>query len=240
MIYQINAAEFNKNAPILYAIVAIILAVVVAQAVFFLVRAYRRGVKIGMSKAVLNKTMLRAAVFTIAPAVAILVGIVALSQKLGIPLPWLRLSVIGSFSYETIAAETVYPGIVEDATIYVTVALVMTCGMLVSMFLPLITGKKIQRGLMHIRQKDKKWGEIFMNALFLGMISAFLGYVFGDVGEGASGWIPVLVFLVSALVMALCGLLLKVTKWRWINDYALPFCIIVGMVAAVPITMLLG
>lgn len=240
MIYQINAAEFNKNAPILYTIVAIILAVVVAQAVFFLVRAYRRGVKIGMSKAVLNKTMLRAAVFTIAPAVAILVGIVALSQKLGIPLPWLRLSVIGSFSYETIAAEAVYPGIVEDATIYVTVALVMTCGMLVSMFLPLITGKKIQRGLMHIRQKDKKWGEIFMNALFLGMISAFLGYVFGDVGEGASGWIPVLVFLVSALVMALCGLLLKVTKWRWINDYALPFCIIVGMAAAVPITMLLG
>ena len=79
-----------------------------------------------------------------------------------------------------------------------------------------------------------------MNALFLGMISAFLGYVFGDVGEGASGWIPVLVFLVSALVMALCGLLLKVTKWRWINDYALPFCIIVGMVSAVPITMLLG
>lgn len=240
MIYQINAVEFNKNAPILYTIVAIILAVVVAQAVFFLVRAYRRGVKIGMSKAVLNKTMLRAAVFTIAPAVAILVGIVALSQKLGIPLPWLRLSVIGSFSYETIAAETVYTGIVEDATIYVTVALVMTCGMLVSMFLPLITGKKIQRGLMHIRQKDKKWGEIFMNALFLGMISAFLGYVFGDVGEGASGWIPVLVFLVSALVMALCGLLLKVTKWRWINDYALPFCIIVGMAAAVPITMLLG
>ena len=237
---QLNAAEFNKNAPVLYAIVSIILAVVVAQAVFFLVRAYRRGVKIGMSKAVLNKTMLRAGIFTIAPAVAILVGIVALSQKLGIPLPWLRLSVIGSFSYETIAAEAVYAGNVSDATVYATVALVMTCGMLVSMFLPLITGKKIQRGLMRIRQKDKKWGEIFMNALFLGMISAFLGYVFGNVGEGASGWIPVLVFLVSALVMALCGLLLKVTKWRWINDYALPFCIIVGMAAAVPITMLLG
>ena len=189
MTFQLNAAAFDKNAPILYAIVAIILAVVVAQAVFFLVRAYRRGVKIGMSKAVLNKTMLRAGVFTIAPAVAILVGIVALSQKLGIPLPWLRLSVIGSFSYETIAAN-VFEGNVTDATVYVTVALVMTCGMLVSMFLPLFTAKKIQRGLMHIRQRDKKWGEIFMNALFLGMISAFLGYVFGGVGEGGSGWIP--------------------------------------------------
>ncbi len=239
MISLLNAAQFNKNAPILYAVVAIILAVVVAQAVFFLVRAYRRGIRIGMSKAVLNKTMLRAAVFTVAPGVAILVGIVALSQKLGIPLPWLRLSVIGSFSYETIAAN-IFEGNVTTADIYVTVSLVMTCGMLVSMFLPLITGKKIQRGLMYIRQRDKKWGEIFMNALFLGMISAFLGYVFGGVGEGGSGWIPVLVFFVSAIVMALCGLLLKVTKWRWINDYALPLCIIIGMISAVPITMLLG
>ena len=63
-------------------------------------------------------------------------------------------------------------------------ALVMTSGMLVSMFLPLITGKKIQRGMIKIQSKDKKWGEIFMTALFLGMISAFLGYVFGGVGEG--------------------------------------------------------
>ena len=239
MYQQLGAAQFDKNAPVLYVIVGIILAVAIAQAVFFLVRAYRRGVKIGMSKSVLNKTMVRAGVFTIAPAVAILVGIVALSRKLGIPLPWLRLSVIGSFSYETIAAN-IFEGDVTSATVYVTVALVMTCGMLVSMFLPLITGKKIQRGLMKMRRKDKKWGEIFMTALFLGMISAFLGYVFGGVGAGSSGWIPVLVFFVSAIVMALCGLLLKVTKWRWINDYALPFCIVVGMVSAVPITMLLG
>lgn len=238
MIFQINAVEFNKNAAILYVVVALILAVVMAQAVFFLVRAYRRGVRIGMSKAVLGKTMLRAAIFTIAPAVAILVGIVVLAKELGVPLPWLRLSVIGSFSYETIAASVL--GDVDSGTAYVTVALVMTCGMLVSMFLPLIVGKKIQRGLMKIRSKDKKWGEIFMNALFLGMISAFLGYIFGGVGEGSPGWIPVLVFLVAALVMAGCGVLLKVTKWRWINDYALPFCIIVGMASAIPITMLLG
>ena len=237
--YSLNVLQFDTNAAILYGIVALILSVVLAQAIFFLVRAYRRGVKIGMSKEVLNKTMLRAGVFTVAPAIAILVGIVALSQKLGIPLPWLRLSVIGSFSYETIAA-SVFSGDIHDATIYVTVALVMTCGMLVSMFLPLITGKKIPRGLIRMRQRDKKWGEIFMTALFLGMISAFLGYIFGGVGAGASGWIPVLVFFVSALVMAGCGLLLKVTKWRWINDYALPICIVVGMAAAIPITMWLA
>lgn len=230
--------DFNMNSWVLYLIVGCIIAVVIAQAVFFLVRSYRRGVKIGMSKAVLNKTIIRATIFTIAPAIAILVGIVALSNKLGVPLPWLRLSVIGSLSYETIASNAV--AVIENATQYVSVAIVMTMGMLVSMFLPLILGKKINRGLVKINQKDKKWGSIFMTALFMGMISAFLGYVFGGVGEGASGWIPVLVFITSALVMALCGLLMKKTGWRWINDYALPVCIIVGMAAAIPFTMWLG
>ena len=73
-----------------------------------------------------------------------------------------------------------------------------------------------------------------------GQISPRSAQRLGGVGEGGSGWIPVLVFLVSAVVMALCGLLLKVTKWRWINDYALPICIVAGMACAIPITMLLG
>ena len=79
-----------------------------------------------------------------------------------------------------------------------------------------------------------------MTALFMGMISAFLGYVFGGVGSGSAGWIPVLVFFVSAIVMALCGLLLKKTGWKWINDYALPICIVIGMASAIPLNMWLG
>ena len=59
--------------------------------------------------------------------------------------------------------------------------------------------------------KDKKWGEIFNNAMFLGMISAFLGYVFCDVGlivkGDTSGLIPVCVMAVSSVVMAVCGLM---------------------------------
>ena len=230
--------EFDMNSVVLFVVVGCIIAVIMAQAVFFLVRSYRRGVKIGMDKTVLNKTITRAAVFTIAPAVAILVGIVALSNKLGIPLPWLRLSVIGSLSYETIAAGVVK--VIDNATQYVSVAIVMTMGMLVSMFLPLVMGKRIHRGMVKINQKDKKWGSLFMTALFMGMISAFLGYVFGGVGTGSEGWVPVLVFFVSALVMALCGLVRNKTGWRWINDYALPICIIIGMSSAIPFTMWLG
>ena len=52
----------------------------------------------------IKKTIKTAAIFTIAPAVAIVISVMTLSKKLGLPMPWLRLSVVGSMSYETIAA----------------------------------------------------------------------------------------------------------------------------------------
>ena len=99
---------------------------------------------------------------------------------------------------------------------------------------------KIGFGMMKMGMKDKKWGEIFNNAMFLGMISAFLGYVFCDVGKvftgDTSGLIPVCVMVVSALVMAVCGLLSIKTKARWMEDYALPMSLVLGMASAIPLT----
>ena len=77
-------------------------------------------------------------------------------------------------------------------------------------------------------------------AMFIGMISAFVGFVFCDfsgVFEGkTAGLIPVFVMLVSAVTMLLCGALMKITKARWISDYALPASLIIGMASAIPIT----
>ena len=91
---------------------------------------------------------------------------------------------------------------------------------------------------------DKKWSEIFSNAMFLGMISAFLGYVFWDFASVFKGeisaLIPALVMLSSAVLMLVCGLLTKVLKARWITDYALPISLIGGMAMAIPITTWLG
>ena len=83
-------------------------------------------------------------------------------------------------------------------------------------------------------------GETFNNAMFLGMISAFLGYVFCDVSTifrgDASGLIPVCVMAVSAVLMVVCGLLSKKKGLRFLTDYALPISLIGGMASAIPIT----
>ena len=243
--------NFRVNHPLLFVIVGAIIALVLAQSIFFLVRAVKRAKQLGIERTTIKKTISSAAIFTIAPAIAILVGVVALSKSLGLPLPWLRLSVIGSITYETVAAGNALEAAgmnagttITDPSMFVTVAWVMTIGIAAGLlFVPFVT-KKIQSGMSKIGMKDKKWGEIFNNAMFLGMISAFLGYVFCDVGLVAkgdtSGLIPVCVMAVSAVVMAICGLIATKSKIRWLTDYALPMSLIAGMASAIPFTMLLG
>jgi hypothetical protein len=241
---------FNVNHPLLFVIVGAIIAIVLAQSAFFLARAIKRAKELGLGEHI-KKTVISAAIFTIAPAVAVLIGVVALSKSLGIPLPWLRLSVIGSITYETVAAGNALEAAnmsagttVTDPSIYITIAWVMTVGIAAGLILVPFVTKKLQSGLAKVGMKDKKWGEIFNNAMFLGMISAFLGYVFCDVGLIAkgdtSGLIPVCVMVTSAVVMAICGTIATKCKIRWLTDYALPMSLIAGMASAIPFTMLLG
>ena len=244
--------EFSVNSPIIFVLVGIVVTAVLAQSIYFLVKAVRRARVIGMDMANVRKIMRTAAIFTIAPAVAIVISVIALSKDLGLPLPWLRLSVVGSMSYETIAATNAESamglkfGQVSSLTAeqYITITWVMTISIMVGIWLVPLLAKRLQSGMELLEKKDKKWGETFQNTLFIGMIAAFLGFVFCDVStvfEGSFvGLIPVLVMIVSAVLMLLCGITVKLTKWRWIGDYALPVSLVGGMAAAIPITAWLG
>lgn len=239
---------FFVNHPILFVLAGIVVAVVLAQSVFFLVLAWRRGVKMGMDKKKLKRVAISAAVFTIAPAIAIIISVATLAKDLGLPLPWLRLSVVGSQSYETIAAantmeamgSSLGSGAALTASQFVTVICVMTISIMVGIWLVPVVAKKMQSGMITMEKRDKKWADVFSAAMFVGMIAAFLGFVFCDVSTvfkgDFTGLIPVLVMLVSALCMCLAGLLVKVLKVRWISDYALPVSLVLGMASAIPIT----
>ena len=269
--------EFYVNHPILYILAGALVAVVLGQSVYFLVKALRRSRELGMDGNKLRKTVITAAVFTVAPAVAIVISVFALSKSLGIPLPWLRLSVVGSMSYEAIAAENAVRGMglslgtidALNAQQYVNILLVMTVSILVGIWLVPVISKKLLGGMSNLSKRDAKWAEIFSNAMFIGMIAAFLGFVFCDVSRlwtaengqvavevtrmvdgvqvkttemmpATSGLTPVAVMLTSAVTMALCGLLMNKLKWKWLNDYALPIALVAGMAAAIPLTAILG
>ena len=180
--------EFSVNHPVLFLLAGILIAVVLAQSVFFLVKALRRSKELGMDQTKIRKTIKTAALFTIAPAVSIVISVITLSKSLGIPLPWLRLSVVGSLSYEAIAASNAVSamglelGKISSLTAqqYVNITLVMTLSIMVGIWLVPVLSKKLLRGMSTLEKRDAKWADIFQNALFIGMISAFLGYVFCD------------------------------------------------------------
>ena len=248
--------EFHVNHPLLFVLCGLLVAVVLGQSVFFLVKALKRSKELGMDSGKVGKTIRTAAIFTVAPAVAIVISVIALSKSLGIPLPWLRLSVVGSLSYEAIAASNAVSamgltlGQIDQLTAqqFVNITLVMTISIMMGIWLVPVIGKKLLSGMSNLEKRDAKWADIFQNAMFIGMIAAFLGFVFCDFsrlwlpGDYAptSGLVPVCVMAVSALVMVACGLLMRKPRLKWLNDYALPISLILGMASAIPITAWLG
>ena len=238
--------NFSPNSTFLYVLAVLVVLFVLAQSAFFLVRAYRRALELGISAEKLKKTIVSTAVFTIAPAVSILLGVVTLSKFLGIPLPWIRMSVIGALTYELPAATSTANALgislsemVADAKVYTAIAWVMTLGILPSIILPPLLMKRIQGGVVKLKNKDEKWGDIFMTSMFLGMISAFLGMVFADVRKGIAGFIPIFVLLFSAGLMILCGVLIRKKNMKWLETYAMAISMVGAMIFAVIITPIL-
>ena len=239
--------SFSVNDPFLYLLSAIIVVFVVAQSAFFLVKANRRAQQMGIAAATVRKTILSSALFSIAPAISILVGVITLSNFIGLPFPWLRLSVLGAVTYElpaaTIAAGTMGASVKEtitDPQVFAAIAWTMTLGIISGIVLVLFGLKRIRRGMRSITGKDKRWGEIVMDSLFLGMVSAFVGMLFADIRSGLPGFIPIAVALVSALMMGVCGVLIKVCKMKWLEQYALPLCMLCAMALSIPLTALMA
>ncbi len=235
-----NTVSFNPNSPFIYGLAFIVIAFILAQSVFFLVHAMKRAKAIGMDKSIVLRTIGSTALFTIAPAVSILLGVITLAKFLGLPLPWIRLSVIGAITYELPAATSTAQALgislsetITDAKNYTAIAWVMTMGILPSVVCTPLFIRKIQKGVLNIKAKDSAWGNIFMTSLFMGMISAFSGMVFSRVTEGIPGLFPVAVLAVSALVMIICGLLVKKAGWKWLENYALPFSMLFSMAFSV-------
>lgn len=172
---------------------------VIAGCLFFIIKAFKEAKSLNMDKKVIKKTILSSAIFTILPSISILVGIFALAGQLGIPLPWIRLSVIGALHYEGIAADTALgflkeAGIDDPKIAMATVASVMTLGILTGPIFCLFGFKAYDKKLLakanaqptennvsvesvEVVEKPKKkkgLGDVIFNAVFIAMIGAFI------------------------------------------------------------------
>ncbi len=236
------------SSPVMYLICGGIVAFVAAVCVVFAVRAWKAGIAIGMDPAVLRRVVTSSASFSVLPAVGILLGVIALSGALGIPWPWLRLSVIGALHYETQvaqgAAEQVgihLSGSEMTAQAFTTIALLMSVCIMWGMILNLFLNKKYTGRLAQSGEKKQgaSFGDAAMTAMFVGLVSAYLGSYLGQwiSGEGRFAFrgspLPLLTALCAGACMALLTFLAEKKKLRWLEDFSLALSMLFGMACAV-------
>ncbi len=228
-----------------YVIVGVIFLYVLAQSTVFLLKARKRALELNFTKEQIRKTITSSMIFSIAPSMAILFGLVILTKVFGPMVAGLRLGTLGALTYELPAATNVIKGVfgldigstMITPDMIVTALWVMTLGCIPPLLIVPLFLKKISSKFNQIKEKDETWKNIMMDALFLGMISAFVGYVVAPVTDEVNGdtyisILAILVLITSALLIIVFGLLMKKFKQEWLKNYALPLSMIASMALA--------
>ena len=193
-----------KTSTGLYLIAGAVILFVLAQSLFFLIKAYKHGKELGIDKSKLRNAITSSALFTIPSSLSILATIIALAPALGLVIPWVRLSVIGNLMYETTAAEAAMEAFghqggmavpVTDPEIYAGVAWVMTLGICFSLVILPFLAKPLHKKFVAAstkaeepkenadasadgKKKKRGLGGFINNfatpAIFIGLIGAFI------------------------------------------------------------------
>ena len=205
--------EFNNSSLGLYLIAGAVILFVLVQSVFFLVKAWKQGKKLGLDKSKLRNAVTSSALFTVPSALSILATVIALAPALGLVIPWVRLSVLGNLMYETTAAEAAMEAFghqggmavpVTDPEVYAGVAWVMTLGICFSLILLPFLAKPLHKKFLAAGKKEEKNVEEnadapadtkkkrsfggFINsfatpAIFIGLIGAFIARAINGAGK---------------------------------------------------------
>ena len=230
----------SVNSGLFYLIVTLVLTLITIMCVVFLLKSYKAGIQIGMDPKVLKKTITASATFTLLPSISILLGVIALSGTLGVPFSWLRLSVIGSLQYELNVAEIAaqsagLTGLALDQlnmNAFVTIALVMTVGILGGIFCCIFFLKGYLNKLQAKPKKESNgkpgFGAHATTAMFVGLCAAYIGAYIGKLfPSGGSDWMSIFEYFVQK------------KKMMSLENFSLAASMLIAMSAAVLIQLVL-
>lgn len=233
-----------KEDKFMIIIALVIVALVISQAVFFLVRAMKRAKQLGIENSTIKSTVVSSGLFTVAPAIGIVATVLTLSAGLGYVLPWIRLTVIGNISYEVTAATNAIEaygltgGIanpITDPEVFGTVAWVMTLGSIMPLVLIPIFLKNVQSKIGKAASKNSAWSSVMSAAAFIGLIAAFVARAIAGQGEkeitgDGAGLLSVSALILSVVLMLILQKLSTLPKMKWLESFAMPLAMIGAMV----------
>lgn len=223
------------NSGYLYLCGAVILLVIMVQSILFIGLAWKEGKKIGLSQKRMFKGLRAGMVAAIIPSIPIVIALIAMAGVLGVPLPWIRLAVIGSAPYELLAAGIGAKSMGIDGLggtgytqyVFANSAWVMTIGASWSGLMVFLFARSIKKQYGKIENRDPNWMKVVTSAAFFGVICVFLS------GPLTAGGLPLLTLVTGAVLMTICALLIKKFNLKGLTEFALPISMIGAMAGAV-------
>lgn len=243
-----------KEAWWLYAIGAFVTLFIISGSLFFAYKAYKQSKVLEMPKENVKKAVISSVSFSILPSIGIFIGVITMSGFLGLPLPWIRLSVLGALHYELMAADLAVEGVTAlNMTVenFVTIAFTMTIAIIWGSLFTLFFFKKYQSKVVDkaTKKSGRSFGPLLFQSVFIGLISAYFGDAFSrlfgynarEIVDGAytdnvvkmQTVVPLIVFVVSFLSMMGFDYLVKKKNIKWLENFQLSFSMIIGMACAV-------
>lgn len=222
------------NSPFIYIVSGLIVTYVVLLCVIYLRNGLKRARALGIGSDTLRRTIRTAATFSVAPSLPIVVALIAMMGIMGLPYPWMRLSIIGSFQYELTTAKigASAMGVEQLSTasspqVFANSIWIMSLGIIWGMLMSVLFMKKFSHGLDQAKKKDQTKLQLIITALYFGMLSVFVGPPI------VQGGIGLLTLLVSAgLFFLLTKLLQHRPRSVW-TDFIFTFSMVGGMIFAV-------
>jgi hypothetical protein len=232
------------NSMVMFVLCSVVVVFVLLQAILFIRAAWKRGLELGIGDGTLKKAMTNAAVFSVVPTLPIIIMLTVLSVNLGKYFPWLRLSVVGSATYENMAADMVakasgLAGIADsgfDLSIFTMAMWVMSVGIIWGIVFNIFFMKSLDKFSKKAKASNNRFVPIFSSALFIGMLALMSApYI-----TNFKNLTAIVSFISAAIAVLSCRRLALSTKISAIEEFSLPISLIVGMAAAVIYTQMIG
>ena len=232
-----DSCSFISNSNIMFILCLSAIIFVMIQAIIFFRMAWKRAVQLGFKTKDLKKVVKSSAVFSIIPSLPIIISYMLLLPVLGKFFPWLRLSVIGSAAYETMAANMAatsygfesFSNAKLTPDVFGCIMWTVTLGMLLSS-LSVVILKRYDKKMQQISTRESGFGKLVGPIMFLGLMATFSATFIVDY----KNIIGIATIIVSAGAVLLLNKLAK--KYPVVKEFSFSISMIAGMAAACILT----
>ena len=229
------------NSSVMAVLCGITILIVLLQPILFLAAAVKRGKELNMTKEEMKNAAVSSAVFSIIPSLPIIISYLILVPSLGRYFPWLRLSVVGSASYETMVANMAAAAFgLESITVenipldvFVSIVFVVTIGILGGNIFNEFFLKTYDKKVEKIKGENAALVPMITTAMFLGLYGTMAAPHLTNFSS-----IPALsAILVAGIAALLLGKLS--TKVKRLKEFSFALSMVIGMLASCVVNAML-